>query len=79
VSAAELQRVEVRFRGERLAEVTEASGVYSLFRTPEGGYIVHTDEGEGQLAWLEAGRDGRGLTEAQIRVLWSELYEAAGL
>ena len=79
MSAAELQRVEVRFRGERLAEVTEASGVYSLFRTPEGGYIVHTDEGEGELAWLEAGRDSLGLTEAQVRMLWPKLYEAAGL
>ncbi len=75
----QLQTVEVRFRGERLAEVTEASRVYSLFRTPEGGYIVHTDEGEGELAWLEAGRDSLGLTEAQVRMLWPELYEAAGL
>lgn len=79
MSAPQLQRVEVRFRGERLTTVTEASGVYSLFRTPEGGYIVHTDEGEGKEAWLEAGRDGRGLTEIQVRALWSELYEAAGL
>ena len=79
MSALELQRVEVRFRGERLTTVTEVSGVYRLFRTPEGGYIVHTDEGEGAASWLEAGRDGRGLTEAQIRALWPELYEAAGL
>jgi hypothetical protein len=58
----QLQAVEVRFRGERLAEDTKVSGVCSLFRTPEGGYVVHIDEGE--LAWLEAGRDGWGLTEA---------------
>jgi hypothetical protein len=74
-----LQTVEVRFRGEPLATVPAEAGTYTLFRTPEGGYIVHTDEGEGELAWLEAGRDGRGLTEAQIRALWPELYEAAGL
>jgi hypothetical protein len=76
---SKLQTVEVRFRGEPLATVPAEAGTYTLFRTPEGGYIVHTDEGEGELAWLEAGRDGRGLTEAQIRALWSELYEAAGL
>ena len=79
MSAPELQRLEVRFRGERLAEVTQASGVYSLFRTPEGGYIVHIDEGEGAASWLDAGRDGRGLTKAEVRALWSELYKAAGL
>ncbi len=76
---SKLQTLEVRFEGEQLATVPTEAGTYTLFRTPEGGYIVHTDEGEGELAWLEAGRDGRGLTEAQIRALWPELYEAAGL
>jgi hypothetical protein len=75
----QLQTVEVRFEGEQLATVPTESGTYTLYRTPEGGYIVHADEGEGGLAWLEAGRDNRGLTERQVRALWPELYEAAGL
>jgi hypothetical protein len=75
----QLQAVEIRFEGEQLATVPAESGRYTLYRTPEGGYIVHIDEGESSLAWLEAGRDSRGLTERQVRALWPELYEAAGL
>jgi hypothetical protein len=75
----QLQAVEVRFEGEHLATIPAESGRYTLYRTPEGGYIVHTDEGEGSPAWLEAGRDARGLTERQVRALYPELYEAAGL
>ena len=70
----ELHTVEVRFLGEMLATYLDLSGAYTLYRTPEGLYLVYIDEddGEGGLAWLEAGRTGSGLTEEQI---WREFPE----
>ena len=60
----EQHTVEVRFRGEMLATYIDLSGAYTLYRTPEGLYRVHIDEGEGGLAWLESGHIGNGLTAA---------------
>ena len=73
---SELQTVEVRFTGEKLATYTDDSGVYTLYRTPEGLYRVHIDEDDGGLAWLESGHYGTGLTEAQLRRVFPE-FEAA--
>jgi hypothetical protein len=73
----ETQRVEVRFEGEELAIHTDRAGTNTLYRTPEGLYRIHIDEG--QSAFLESGLHGEGLTEAQVRTLWPELAEAAGL
>ncbi len=72
-----IQSVEVRFEGEELASYTDSVSVNTLYRTPEGLYRVHMDEGE--TAFLESGLDGEGLTEGQVRALWPELVEAAGL
>ncbi len=52
--------------------------VYTLYRTPEGLYRIHIDEGP-KSAFLESGLDGEGLTEERVRTLWPELAEAAGL
>ena len=70
---SELQTVEVKFSGEKLATFTDGSDTYSLYRTPEGLYRVYIDEGEGKQAWLESGRSGNGLTEAQVRTVFPEL------
>jgi hypothetical protein len=72
-----IQTVEERFEGAELATYTDPLAVYTLYRTPEDLYLVHTDEGE--TAWLESGADGEGLTEGQVRMLWPELAEAAAL
>ena len=68
----ELHTVEVRFRGEKVATHIDGADVFTLYRTPEGLYRIHIDEGEGGLAWLESGRNGTGLTEAQVRTLFAE-------
>ena len=75
---SEMQSVEVRFRGEKLATHADGADAYTLYRTLEGLYRVHIDEGEGGFAWLESGRYGEGLTEAQLRTVFPE-FEAAGL
>ena len=71
----ELQAVEVRFRGEKLATRTDGADVYTLYRTEEL-YRVHIDEGAGGLAWLESGHLGNGLTEAQLRRVFPEFGAA---
>jgi hypothetical protein len=73
-----IQAVEVRFEGEEIARHTDRAGVNTLYRTPEDLYRIHIDEGPG-LAFVESGLHGDGLTEAQVRSLWPELAEAAGL
>jgi hypothetical protein len=72
-----IQSVEVRFEGEELATYTGRVSVYTLYRTPEGLYRIHIDEGE--TAFVESGLYGEGLTEGQVRQFWPELWEAAGL
>jgi hypothetical protein len=72
----ELQSVEVRSPGQKLTIHVDGADVYTLFRTPEGLYRVHIDEGEGGLAWLESGLDGDGLTEAQLLRVFPE-FEGA--
>jgi len=83
---SELQTVEVRFRGEKLATVTLEEGVYTLYRTPSGSYFVHYDEGEegaylvtGLSAAKPVGHLREGISEAQVRRNWPELLSAAGL
>jgi hypothetical protein len=69
---ATLQTVEVRFWGERLADVMLDEGIFTLYRTHRGSYLAVADQDEG-LPWL------RAVDEARIRALWPELLEAAGL
>jgi hypothetical protein len=54
-----IQSVEVRFEGEKLATHTGPTSTNTLYRTPEGLYRVHMDEGE--IAFLESGLDGEDL------------------
>jgi hypothetical protein len=72
----ETHTVEVRFRGDKVATHIDSADVFTLYRTPEGLYRVHIDEGEGGLAWLEAGRNGDGLTEAQLLRVFPEFEPA---
>jgi hypothetical protein len=74
---SEEQTVAVRFPGEVISTYRSAVAVYTLFRTPEGLYRVHTDDGD--QAWLESGCASEGLSERKVRALWPELVEAAGL
>ena len=70
-----LQRVEVWFVAERVSfHVDDDGTAYTLFRTPEGRYMVHTDEGG--RSWLEAGI-GDGIEEQKARYLWPELFAVA--
>jgi hypothetical protein len=68
----EMQTVEVRFLGERLADVMIDEGIFTLYRTARRSYLAVADQDEG-LPWL------RAIDEGRIRALWPELFEAAGL
>ena len=87
----EVQTVEVRFRGEKLATFTahdgpDAGAIYTLYRTPRGDYFVHYDAGEAG-AYLATGLSAavsrehlqEGISEGGVRRHWPELAEAAGL
>jgi hypothetical protein len=83
----EMQTVEVRFRGEKLATATTEDGAYTtLYRTPRGNYFVHYDMGEagaylatGLSAVVSRGHLQEGISEGGVRRHWPELAEAAGL
>jgi hypothetical protein len=70
---SQLQTVEVRFPGERVASFSSGIATYTLYRTPESLYRVHIEEGE--RAWLESGRDGEGLPEEFARRSFPELFQ----
>lgn len=66
---SELQTVEVRFRGSRLGSYVGLAGtVWTLYRVADGYYYVHIDDG-GEEASLEAGRNGIGLSDREVRWL----------
>jgi hypothetical protein len=68
----ELQTVEVRFIGQRLAEAMLEGAIFTLYRTPGGALFAVADQDEG-LPWLMA------VDERRIRALWPQLLENAGL
>jgi hypothetical protein len=68
----ELQTVGVRFLGERLAAAMLEGARFTLYRTPRGSLFAVADQDEG-LPWLMA------VDERQIRAVWPELLEEAGL
>jgi hypothetical protein len=73
----ERHTVEVIFEGEKVSSVTDELATKTLYRTPEGTYLVHLDQrksGEGVV--LEDGHYPRGLSKHDIRVMWPELLEA---
>ncbi len=65
------QTVFVRFAGELVGYHADEVARYAIYRTPEGRYLVHIDEGDE--AWLEAGL-GDGLEEHKARWLFPELF-----
>ena len=67
------QKLEVRFKGEKLATVRSSASVNTLYRTPDDAYYIYFDEGPDS-AFLEG-----ELSEVRVRTLWPELLEAAGL
>jgi hypothetical protein len=69
---AEMQTVEVRFIGQRLADAMLEGSLFTLYRTPRGALFAVANQDEG-LPWLMA------VDERRIRALWPELLEEAGL
>ncbi|MDP9457127.1 MAG: hypothetical protein M3Q60_15425 [Actinomycetota bacterium] len=67
----ETQTALVRFAGELVGFYVDDAARYAVYRTPEGRYLVHIDEGDE--AWLEAGL-GDGLEEHKARRLFPELF-----
>ncbi len=67
----ETQAVTVRFAGELVGDHADDVARYALYRTPEGRYLVHIDEGDE--AWLETSL-GDGLEEHKARWLFPELF-----
>ncbi len=70
---SEMHAVAVKFAGEKLATSTNEVSTNTLYRRPDGLYLIHIDEGDE--AWLENGR-GDGLEEWQVRRLFPELVGA---
>ncbi len=65
------QTVFVRFAGELVGYHADDVARYALYRTSEGRYFVHIDEGDE--AWLETSL-GDGLEEQKARWLFPELF-----
>jgi hypothetical protein len=75
----EMQTVEIRFPGERLARYTDHVGItWTLYRMDypsEGLYRIHADDGS--RAWVEGGRNGNGLEEWEVRWLCPGFFQEA--
>ncbi len=72
----EMQSVEVRICGDKLATYIDPSGVRKIVQAPEGLFRIHIDEGASGLAWLEGGHLESGLTAEQVRTLFPEFVHA---
>jgi hypothetical protein len=73
----ERHTVEVTLEGEKVSSVTDELATYTLYRAPEGTYLVHLDQRKsGEGAALEDGHSPRGLSERDVRLMWPELLEA---
>ncbi len=72
----EQQTVEVKFRGELIGSYSDDGTTYSLYRVPDGMYVVHVDRGEE--SWLET-HGGKGLSEGMVRTFFPGLAAAVGL
>ena len=79
----EQHTVEVTFEGEEVSRVADSAGISTLYRTPEGTYLVHMDSRHvteeharilGRNAVLEQGCFPRGHTEGFARSWWPELF-----
>jgi hypothetical protein len=69
--------VEVTIEGEQLSSVTDEFATKTLYRKPEGTYVVYLDQRKsGDGAVLEEGVYPRGLSEHDMRVTFPELWEA---
>jgi len=79
----EQHTVEVTFDGERITSVTDESGTFTLYRTPEDTHFVHMDTRHvdeetarvvGRDAVLEEGCFPRGLPEDCVRRWFPQLF-----
>jgi hypothetical protein len=71
----EQQTVEVKFRGEPVGSYSDDGTTYTLYRVPDGMYVVHVDRGEE--SWLET-HGGKGLNEGMVRTFFPGLAAAVG-
>jgi hypothetical protein len=72
----EQQTVEVKFQGQEVGSHSDSSATYTLYRVPDGMYVVHVDRGEE--SWLET-YGGQGFNEGMVQTFFPELAEAVGL
>ena len=73
----ERHTVEVTFEGDEVSSVTDELATKTLYRTPEGTYLVHLDQRKsGEGAVLEEGVYAPGMSEHDVRVLFPGLLEA---
>jgi hypothetical protein len=81
----EKHTVEVTFEGEEVSRITDNCGTTTLYRTPEGTYLVHmdtryvTEEAArtlGRNAVLDVSPSQRGHAEHAARTEWPELFAA---
>ena len=69
--------VEVTIEGEKVSSVTDEFATKTLYRTPEGTYVVHLDQRKcGEGAVVEYGDYPLGMSERGVRLMWPELWEA---
>jgi hypothetical protein len=73
----ERHTVEVTFEGDEVSSVTDELATKTLYRTPEGTYLVHLDQRKsGEGAVIEEGVYAPGMSEHDVRVLFPALLEA---
>ena len=74
---SEMQKVEIRFPGERLGAYTDELGTtWSLYRLgypSDGLYCIHASDEDG--AWMESGRYGNGLEDWQVLRDWPQFSD----
>ena len=73
----ETHTVEYTFEGEKVSSVAGQHADLTLYRRPDGTYLVHLDARKvGDNAVLETGDYPRGFSAREIQATWPELLEA---
>jgi hypothetical protein len=73
----ERHTVEVTFEGEVITSVTNDYADSTLYRQPDGRYLIYLDARKsGDEAVLEIGHYPHGLSERDVRVSFPEFREA---
>ncbi len=78
-AATEVQSVEVRFHGKKLATVRLEDETCTLYRAPGGDLYIYRVSKHDGTAWFNYSWRGQPLTATRIWALWPELAQAAGL